>query len=257
MLKQTLIAIALLLPSHASAQDSELVHDFLKRPPSPGAAMSYGMFDALAGVNYRHFDLSEEQMDLLRVLKDDFRVRHKKLRAVQQAVRSGEVAMTPEELANVDREIAALEDETLNSAKGMLSADQWDSVRDQVLRGRLRRYGLVGLLTADEVNIDLETSVSEVVQTVMDVQNQSKDELVEVLAEFEQINREYKKKRGAIDHNEEVLAEFEKIRAEYMKKIAATQRKQFELALIRLGDDGEKIRKLLESLKQKEGGKDE
>jgi hypothetical protein len=208
-------------------------------------------------VNYKHFDLSEEQKNLLRVLKDDFRVRHKKLRAVQQAVRSGEVAMTPEELANVDREIAALEDETLNSAKGMLSADQWDSVRDQVLRGRLRRYGLVGLLTADEVNIDLETSVSEVVQTVMDVQNQSKDELVEVLAEFEQINREYKKKRGAIDHNEEVLAEFEKIRAEYMKKIAAIQRKQFELALIRLGDDGEKIRKLLESLKQKEGGKDE
>jgi hypothetical protein len=228
MLKKTLIAIALLSPSYSSAQDSELLQDLLKSPP-PDAPMSYGMFDALAGVNYRHFDLSEEQQDLLRVLKNDYRSRYKKLLAVKTAVRSGEVEMTPDELANVDREIAELENETLNLAKGMFSADQWDLVREQVLRGRLKRYGLVGLLTADEVNIGLDTSVSKIVQTVREEQNESKDEL------------------------EEVLAEFEKIRAEYMKKVAEIQRKQFELALIRLGDDGEKIRKLLESLESKEG----
>jgi hypothetical protein len=192
------------------------------------------MFDVLARAHPKELELSPEQHELLLTLFEDYRRRHHKLRAVQKAVRTGEVAMTPEELANVDREIAALEDETLNLATGMLSSDQLDLAREHVLRGRLKRYGFVGLLTADEVNIGLKANTNEIITIVRDEQNESKDEL------------------------EEVLAEFEKIRAEYMKKIAAIQRKQFELALIRLGDDGEKIRKLLESLERKEvGGKGE
>lgn len=222
----SLLAFALWLSVslQSYAQSPRLMQYLMKEPPSSEEPMSFGMFDVLSRAHPHRLELIDEQRTALQEIFGNYRLEYKKLLAAKSAVRTGKTEMTEEELANVDKEIAALQLETENQAKAVLLPHQLDLATDEVLLGRLKRYGLTGLLSAHEINVGIDTPVDEVVKTIVLEQRAAKDEL------------------------EELLTEFKRVRDEFRKKIAAIQRRQLELALIRLGEDGDKIRHLIDGL---------